>query len=277
MPILKQPYYELFPNINGFAIIYVDDVPVFSHLGKQTEDGIVDAQVPINHILLQSGKHTVTGKMLPRYGQKTLTENEGLSIDFNLSEFSNWKATRYSFFPSINSPDSYFDLNNKVSNIIKGLPVFEISTQIEVELPFILNGWQNSVDLKKIKSDDLRKEVLEFYKQIHSLLLQHNATKFLDLSKDKEALQTQAFYFDETKKIETKKSIIDLFAEGLEVLLLIETELKVEICAYGKLVYLAKLDGSPALQFKSPDKLQSNVELEIKLHKKNAATTLSII
>jgi hypothetical protein len=275
---MEKPYYELYPNINSSGIILVDNVPVFSFLGKDTEEGIMDGPVPINHILLQSGKHKVVGKMLPRFGKKSLTENDGMNINFNLSDFDHWKETKHSFFPEINSPDTYFDKDNKITRPVKGLPFFEIATEIDVELPFILDGWQNSVDLSKIDKEKLKKEVFSYYMQIHAVLVTHNSAKFLELSKEKEELQTQAFYFDATKKQEIRQSIISLFDKNLEVLPLNENELKLELWGYGKLVSLVRLDESSALQFISPNAgKESNVELEVKLHLREKNGELCII
>jgi hypothetical protein len=275
---IKKPYYELYPNLNSSGIILVDDVPVFNFLGEDTIDGMLDGNVPINHVLLQSGKHTVSVKMLPRFKQKTLTENEGVTIKFNLCDFDNWKETKHSFFPELKSPDSYFDKDNKITSKIKGLPTFKFKTEIEVELPFVLDGWQNSVDLSKQDMDSLFRDTLTYYRQIHAILKEHNAIKFLEISKEKEALQTQAFYFDKTRKEEIRQSIINLFSRNLEVVPLIESDLKLEIMGYGKLVRLIKKDGSSALQFKKiEENVEKKIELEVKLHMRSLDKGLSII
>ena len=106
----KKPYYELYPNINCSGIILVNDVPAFSFLGEDTKEGIMDGQVPINHIVLQSGKYKVVGKMLPRFGHKNLTENDGMNINFNLCDFDHWKETKHSFFPEISEIISIYSL-----------------------------------------------------------------------------------------------------------------------------------------------------------------------
>jgi hypothetical protein len=275
---INNPYYELYPNLNCAGRVLINDVPVFSFLGEDSKDGIMDGSVPINHIVLQSGKYKVIGKLLPRFGQKTLTENDGMSISFNLSDIDKWKETKHSFFPELSSPEASFDKDNKITSPIKGLPLFEIATEIEVELPFILDGWQNSVDLSKLEKEKIKQKVLEFYIQIHAVLKEHNASKFLELSKEKEDLQTKAFYFNSIRKQEIRDSIINLFNKNLEVLPLNEDELKLEFYGYGKLVSLVKLDGSSALQFKrNTSEGERNIELEIKLHARTLEKGLSII
>lgn len=120
--------------------------------------------------------------------------------------------------------------------------------------------------------------MLNYYKQIRLVLKEHNAARYLELSQEKMKLQEQAFYFSE----ERKKSFLDgaaqLFAQNLEVEELDEDNLKMELIGYGKLVRLLKKDGSQALQFKSPNpENQSNIELEIKLHKRSEVKGFSVI
>ncbi len=274
----KKPYYELYPSINCSGIILVDDVPVFKFLGKDTIDGLLDGSVPINHILLNSGKHRVTGKMYPRFGNKTLTENDGMSINFNVSNFDNWKGTKQKFLPEIKNPDAYFDKNNKITSKVNGLPYFEIGTEIEVELPFALDGWQNSIDLSKIKKEDLFQEAFRKFIEIHAIIKSHNAPMFLEISKEKEDLQTKAFYFDKQRKEEIRQSISNLFNENLKILPLNKQDLKIELWGYGKLVTLLRHDGTSAIQFKRDlKKGERNIEFDIKLHMRNKEKGLTII
>lgn len=275
---IDKPYYELYPNLNCAGKVLINDVPVFNFLGEDSKDGILDGSVPINHIVLQSGRYEVVGKLFPRFGQKTLTENDGMNISFNLSDIDNWKETKHSFFPELNSPKASFDKDNKITSPVKGLPFFEIITEIEIELPFILDGWQNSVDLSKLEKSVIKQKVLEFYTQIHAVLKEHNATTFLELSKEKEDLQTKAFYSNSIRKQEIRDSIINLFNKNLEVIPLNEAELQLEFYGYGKLVSLVRLDGSSALQFKrNASQGERNIELKIKLHARTLEKGLSII
>lgn len=275
---MKNPYYELYPNLNCSGIVLINDVPVFSFLGKDTNEGIMDGSVPINHVVLQSGKYNVTGKIFPRFGQKTLTENDGMEISFNVSDIDNWKETKHSFFPQLSTPEASFDRNNKVTSPLKGLPYFEIKTEIEIELPFVLDGWQNSIDLTKLDETVLKQKVIEYYTQLHAILKEHNASKFLELSREKEELQTKAFYFNSIRKQEIRDSIINLFNKNLEVLPLNPDELKLEIFGYGKLVSLLRIDGGSALQFKrNIAEGERNIELEVKLHVRTLEKGFSII
>lgn len=268
-----KPLYAVDPHIYCSGTVLVNDVPVVDWYGEETREGGSIGGTDINHVLLQSGKYKVVGKMYPRKGKKTLTEEEVLFIDFYCAEadLDKWKKSRYKFHPKIESPWDGLSENIKY-------PYFEIATEIEVELPFVLDGWQNSIDLSKMDKSLLMKQVLEYYRQIHALLKEHNASKFLELSKEKMKLQEQAFYFDEERKKSFMEGAIALFSQNLEVEPLIESELSLEIMGYGKLVRLMKKDGTQPLQFKSPNKEeQSNIELEVKLHVRSLEKGLSII
>ena len=146
------------------------------------------------------------------------------------------------------------------------------------DVPFVLDGWQNSVNLFDIKKENLFKEVLNYYQQIRLVLKEHNAAKYLEMSQEKMKLQEQAFYFSE----ERKKSFLDgaaqLFSQNLEVEEINPDNIKMEVLGYGKLVRLLRKDNSQVLQFKSPDiKKQSNIELEVKLHMRSKEKGLSSI
>ncbi|KMQ65438.1 hypothetical protein ACM46_05950 [Chryseobacterium angstadtii] len=273
MKKLENPYYHL--NINSFCQteVYVNDVIIDEWKGLQTqgnERNIVVA--PINHAILQSGKYKVVGKMSPKYGEKLLTEESSyLGIEFLVSEAARMKETRAPFQPKIESPW------NGLSSGIQ-FPQFEIATEIEVELPFVLDGWQNSVDLNTIPENELFDQVYNYYHQIRNVLEQHDLETFLKMSEDKKNLQEQAFYFSEERKNDFLNGARQLFSQKLPVIELKREEVKMEIMGYGKLVRLIRNDGSQPLQFKSPDSFeQSNIELEVKLHMRSREKGLTII
>ncbi|WP_461532107.1 hypothetical protein [Sinomicrobium sp.] len=270
----EKPLYSVYPTIYCSGSIYVNDVPVIDWFGEETEGvGGYAGDNLVNHVLLESGKYKVVGKMFPRQGQENITEEEVMMIDFFCAEADpgKWKDTRHKFHPRIESP--WDGLSEGVKH-----KYFEIMTEIEVELPYVLDGWQNSVDLTKMDEDDLFQEVIAYYRQVLSVLEIKDAPKFLELSMEKMKLQEQAFYFSEERKQSFKNGISKLFNQNLEVESLDEKELKLEIIGNGKLVRLIKRDGTQPLQFKSPDKTkQSNIELEIKLHMRSKNHGFTII
>jgi hypothetical protein len=157
-----------------------------------------------------------------------------------------------------------------------------MSTEFEVtELPFVLDGWQNSVNLKELYKDrenELKRDVVAYYRQIHALMAEHNASKFLELSREKEELQEQAFYFTEERKKSFRDGAYSLFNQKFETEPVREKELTLQFMGYGKLVRLVYPDGSQPLQFKSPNpEKQSSIEFDIKLHMRTKEKGFSII
>ena len=73
-------------------------------------------------------------------------------------------------------------------------------------------------------------------------------------------------------------STTQLFNQKLEIMPLDPTTLKLQIMGYGKLARLVRLDGSAALQYKSPDpENQENIEFDTKLHIRDVNRGLIII
>lgn len=267
----KNKLYSVYPRIYCSGSIYVNDVPVVDWYGEETKNGGYGGDVLINNAVLQSGKYKVTGKMYPRKGKSYLDEEDTMMLQFFCADPENWKNSRFEFHPKIESP--WDGLSENIN-----YPFFEISTEIEVELPFELDGWQKSVDFLKMDKKKLFKDVLNYYKQIHVILLENNASKFLEISKEKMTLHENAFYFSEERKKDFLNSVLELFNQKLEVEPLVENELQLEIIGNGKLVRLIKNDRTQPLQFKSKDTdIQSNIELEIKLHMRTIEKGFSII
>ncbi len=270
----RKPYYTLYGTLYCSGIVYVNDVVVAKWVGDETKGtGGFSGEISINQSLLQSGKYEVKVIMLPRKGSVTLSEEEAAVLDFYLADLDEgkWKESRHKFHPRIESPWGGLD---------EGInyPVYELVTEIEVELPFILEGWQDSVDLKEIKEKNLFDDVLAVYRQIHSVLKSHNVSKFLEISEDKMKLQEEAFYFSDERKKKFRESALSLFNQKLTPLPLNRDELKIEIMGHGKLVRMVRLDGSSALQYESldPDK-QGNIEFDVKLHKRSEKKGFTII
>lgn len=267
----EKPLYSIYPRIYCSGTILINDVPVVDWYGDETKEGGFGGDTMINQAILESGKYQVVGKMFPRDGHKTISNEDLMAIEFFCAEKSNWKNSRFQFSPKL---ESHWDgLSDGIN-----YPYFEIQTEIEVTVPYKIKGWKDSLDLKDIEEKQLFQEVYKSYQKIHSVLKNHDVAEFLKLSSDKIAVQEEALYFDEMRKQSFSEGANELFGQKLDVLDLNDKDLKLEIIGNGKLVRLMRFDGSHPLQFKSPDlEKQSNIEIEIKLHKKSDKTGFSII
>ena len=267
----QNPLYSIYPRIYCSGTVLIDDVPVVDWYGDETKEGGYGGDTMINQAILESGKYWVIGKLFPRKGKTTLSNEELMAIEFFCAEKTNWKNSRVQFSPKIES--NWDGLTENINH-----PYFEIRTEIEVEVPYKIQGWKESVNLKDVEEKKVFDEVYHFYQKIHNVLQNHNVSEFLKMSSDKLALQEEALYFDDARKNSFLDGAKQLFNQKLNVLDLNIADLKMEIIGNGKLVRLLRLDGTQPLQFESPNlEKQSNVEIEIKLHKKSEKGEFSII
>lgn len=279
----KKPYYTIYVYELSAGEIWVNDVPLVNWKGTQTENGIFNGEIPINQVVLENGTFQLECRLMPRSNNKLLDLSKSpdiYTIGFKKREVNNVK-TKVDINQDIENPYSKWDEQKKrmINKTFAGLPIYIAKTSFEItDLPFVLDGWQDSIDLSKLKEKDLLADVLRYYRQIHSVMASHNVSKFLEISKEKLELQEKAFYFSDERKKSFRESAMKLFNQKLEILPLKLSELKLQIMGYGKLVRLVRLDGSAALQYKSPDiEKQSNVEFDIKLHMRNKEKGLTII
>lgn len=279
----KKPYYYIYVYELSAGEIWVNDVPLVNWKGEQTENGVFNGEIPINQVVLENGIFQLECRLMPRSNNKFLDLSKSLdiyTIGFKKREVNNAK-TNIDINQEIENPYSKWDeqRGRMVNKTFSGLPIYVAKTSFEVtDLPFTLNGWQKSIDLSKLKEKDLLADVLRYYRQIHSVMASHNVSKFLELSKEKMKLQEEAFYFTEERKKSFREAAAQLFNQKLELLPLNATDLKLQIMGYGKLVRLVRLDGSAALQYKSPNpNKQANIEFDIKLHMRNKEKGLTII
>ncbi len=280
----EKPYYSIYVYELSAGEIWVNDVPLLNWKGPQTTDGVYNGNIPINQVVLQNGVYELKCILKPHYGQKKLVntiESSVYTIGFRCRHVDNIKSginvngDVYIMERPYQKSSSDYNWKDPLIN----LEVYVDVTKLTItELPFVLDGWQNSVDLSKIKEKVLFQEVLDYYRQIHAIMAAHNATKFLELSEEKMKLQEQAFYFTEERKKSFRAGAISLFSQKLAPLPLVPSNLKLQIMGYGKLVRLLQLDGSAALQYASPKPAeQSNIELDVKLHMRSQDKGLSVI
>lgn len=191
MKKITNPIYSIYPTIFCSGSILVNDVPVRDWYGERTKKGGFTGDIPLNNVLLKSGTYKVEGRMLPRYGQEFITEEEWMRIKFFHYENGEFKTKQP--YPPIESPWGGLSEGIKHTN-------FEISTEIEVDLPFEVAGWEGSLDLRKENEEQLFNEVLAYYEQIRMVLQEHHASNFLEMAQAKMKIQETTLYFDKARK-----------------------------------------------------------------------------
>ena len=183
-----------------FYEILVNDILVFKHYKNV---GLSNHAVPINDNILKSGLQKVTIKLYP------LGEIDGknyTTIDpddsFRLKIFSRDKKKPYEAF-------DYDFLFEHAVEIPSSVPYFEETITFNAEVPYELEGWSNSQNLKEMDQEQLEKEVLVFYEKYADVIYNQDEEAWVKLVEKREKEYFKAVYYNDKKSEELKARIGD--------------------------------------------------------------------
>jgi len=258
---MSKPYYSVkFSSNNCRFEIRINDIPAV----KYNLDGMVSSQVPLNQILLASGRQQLSVEVLPRKDEE------------NLSKFSNLNITiQVRNLDADNSVERTI-LEYSMPAIVDHTPYLKFYDKFEVELPYSLKGWKNSKELKKI--DSIESETRSYFEYVHSIFAEKDFDTFKKISESKFSELDKAFYTSQQDSDTEWNEFVDNLNKGEMILanMLSDSETKLEFFGDGKIITLQKLNGEPALRFKNPaEKTQYSIPLL--LHKPKGSTTLEVI
>ncbi len=287
--IIKHPSYDIYVrSANCNYEIYINDVLVFINLSNPIELGTgTGVDIPMNTTILKNGQHKIKARVLPRIGMKNIDNYCFLELEFLLANTDKIyipKNQRKEDIELLKIQTPWKKLEKNIN-----LPFFDLEGEFEATmLPFELVGWTKSANLKDEDEKQLFKEVIAYYQELHAILKKRDAVKWEKLHEEKEALISKAFYYDYhvnekkdpayTAMVKGRKNATaELFKEdGLDLVPLVASELKLLIQAEGRLVSLVRSDNTPALRFNDP-KNEGEVEFEMRLHRKQKGSKMSII
>lgn len=158
-----NPSYTLHINkAGGFSYEFlINDYPV----DKKYETGTRTGSIPINPAILKSGIQTITVRMTPPIDENF---DMGALINPNYSELE-FRITKGDYSKDKGSEHKEV-LKYTMSKLKESLPYYEIKLKFNADdIPYNLNGWNNSVDLHKEEEDALKREVEKFYEELIKL------------------------------------------------------------------------------------------------------------
>ncbi len=158
--------------------ILLNDMPVY--LNRAPYSGF-SSSLPLNHLILQSGKQELALKIFPMKGQFTLGKAATFKVGLKLKKDIH-NANDFAFLFDYAIP----------TDSIKDLPFFEYKHTFEAKLPYTLAGWSKSKDLRNIP--DLEKKLLKKYDEVLGIIKRRDENSFLKLMFDAEKEKYQAFY-----------------------------------------------------------------------------------
>ncbi len=207
----KEPKYYIESYQSGcYYEIYVNDFIVFKHYKNV---GLANHAVCINSKILKSGPQKVTIKLYPlgKVDNKNFTTIDP-SDSFRLKIFMRDQKKSYRSF-------KYEFLKEYHANIETSVPYFEETIVFNAEVPYKIEGWSNSQNLKEMDQELLEREVLAYYNDFAKVISEKNIEKWqnLILKREKEVAKSNFFKQEDSERIsESLKSSLD--SEYLEVL-----------------------------------------------------------
>jgi len=255
--------------------IYINDIMVFNHRGPKDLEGCPNGAIPINHLLLKSGVHTVTGKVYPEYGEAMLDMMSELELCYSRQDFMTLITDKPDLF-IINASRS---VPGKEYNGLEDLPYFEMSKSFNATVGHELEGWSNSVDLNKVDEETLVREVNAAYNEIHKLLHAKDANKLAEMHSDFMDIRAVAFNYQEVdndREDEIKEFKDMIKNRSFEVAPLPDSAF-LHFYAYGKMVTLLDENANPIIRLVDKKDKDKYIELQFRFHKKTESDSLSII
>ncbi|SHK08565.1 hypothetical protein [Pseudozobellia thermophila] len=248
---------EITPIMYGLAFnsylpfeVYLDDIPV-----KKWYRNSLNTFIDLNPYLLGNGEHTIKVVLLPDTGQedmliepKDMVMNKLKLVRFEkqtvpgMSRAKNYTELRSFDFPKLDAP----------------VPRLEQEWDIDItDLPYELEGWRNSQDLRLMDSKELEKKVVGFYENLIELLDKGEVDTYMNmLSKFYDETDTVEYLSkkeSQQEKDEIRQELINESKGYMQPL----TNYSVFIYANGRLVTLERTDtknlGEPALRTKKPN------------------------
>ena len=256
-----KPYYVIdFIATKCFIDIRVNDVSILC----LNIDGTLSSVFPVNSAIVESGKQQVSYNILPLLEETTLSD-------------------KVSFTASVWLYDASGDLIEKKEELNKfempknktgiPLPKYKGEDFFYAEVPYILNAWQNSLDLSEI--ENLRELVDLAYKKIEDIINTGNYEKLSELIQKREKNIATSLYLSEKEKNQRLKMFIEIVNMGFKVIPVTEKDTMI-IYGHDKLVMLKNEEGKSALLLMN-ENTGEELNLEFQFHLENENEELTII
>lgn len=223
-----KPEYWLFLHSNDCSyIITLDDMPIYT---DYNEGSMKSLSIPLNNFILENKKHELKVLILPKIdGNYNLNHflEDNFSLNIKVSRTENKKE------------DIVFD--KKVSNSEQNQSLKQIIIPFESEVPYKLKGWVNSVDLTKQDSENLRKEVESFYREMMDDYRNKNIESIERKYYKRQLENAQSFYL--SKKEDSEKLVAEINKDVNKEQNLNLENYKLVFYGNGKVVGLIRTDG----------------------------------
>lgn len=256
-----KPFYSV--NFNARMChmkITINGIPLFN----MEVDGQCSTTYPFNHLLLESGMATVRYEARPLKGELQLHEKAYLSCVVELYDMDSKKYEPILTMASYETPSQEGAI----------IPYYIYENAIQVDVPYSLTGWKQSIKLDRFK-DRLRPMVFMKYNSIIALMQNHDFAQYENAFRERESIMSTCLYMSEGDKQDRMTEVREAVMSCSEIVPLSGTD-ELELAADGRLVRLLKEDGESALRVRND--IEGEVTaLELWLHVKLGSKELTII
>ncbi len=183
--------------------IYVNGIMVFSHFENI---GLANHAVCINDLILKSGSQKVTVKLYPlgeidEENYPTLTSRSRFDLTiFKRDKTTPWEGLDYEVVKKYFAPTTSGISHGPFKH--EGLPYFEETFTFNAEVPYELEGWSNSQNLKEMDQEQLEKEILAFYESYANIIYKQDETTWVEMVKKREKEYFKSVYYNDKKSKE---------------------------------------------------------------------------
>ena len=148
-----------------------------------------------------------------------------------------------------------------------------------VDLPFEIEGWKNSVNLKEEQEDghDLKKELQKAYQNLWDIINKKDTASLLKIINERENLLASSFYFNPKEKEEAIEDLLSIIKDDTYQLAPFPQEAKMYFYGYGKMVTLLDLEREGIIRFVNKKDPTETISLEFRFHRKKTNEELKVI
>jgi len=258
--MLQEPYYMI--EFSASAVMFeirINDVPLLT----LNVEGQASTIVPMNYLILESGKQQISINVLPVLGKIKFIENSSFRATVKL----------YDVVDDFNFIEDSVEYKTPDIEEDKLIPAFNYQDIFYAEVPYKLVAWQDSNDLSKI--EDLRQKVDEQYRMIENIIKTRQFLLLQEMLEQRENNAAISMYLSEDEK---KSRINDFIYDADNGFKIVPHSKEDQLILYGnnRLASLRKIDGSSALLL-SNDETEEDLCLELMLHIEKGSNELAII
>jgi len=259
--MINNPYYIIdFSATNCFIDLRVNDIAVFC----LNIEGQLATIVPINNAILETGAQRITYNILPITGEINLQD----TMDFRAS---------VCLYDASSDTISYVEeiIQYKVPEEKQGIiPFYKHETVFTANVPYRIEAWKNSMNLKDMDTKELRELVNKEFKKIENYFETFQYRRFIDMIILKESNIATSMYLSQKEQQERINDLLNLLQTGFTVIPTSPLDIMM-IYGYGKLVTLIKKNGMSAFLLKNTK--GEEITLDLKFHLPQGSNELMII